>query len=179
MDGVRRYNLVLKIDLILGLPLETFQTYFAGLEYLLPFLRKTDHVLNIHRLQILPGSDLEFLCGKYGIDFSRTAPHMVYSTSTLSREEFQRASKLTGLLFRMVNSPLRENFFQAWEDSGMGLAPYLEKTLKAMEGTPETASSKLVCQEEVDDDYWNDEIFYEVPSRWLGGYLRKGHGVPV
>jgi len=44
---VNKYNIILKIDLIFGLPFETFDSYLNGLNFFIPFLKNKDHILNI------------------------------------------------------------------------------------------------------------------------------------
>ncbi|MGR3173275.1 MAG: B12-binding domain-containing radical SAM protein [Candidatus Scalindua sp.] len=167
MDDVNGYNIVLKIDLILGLPFETFDSYFKGLETFLPFFKDTDHILNIHRLQILPGSDLEKLCDKYEIKYSPEAPHTVFSVNTFSEKEMDYASKLTALLFRIVNSPLRKNFFEAKKRSGECFFKLIESIYKLISLSERFKNIQIIKNISVDDNYWNDEVFREIPTEWL------------
>ena len=166
-DSVNKNNIALKVDMILGLPFETYDSYFQGLEYFLPFFKDTDHILNIHRLQMLPGSDLEKISDRCGINYSLQAPHTVFSTNTFPEEALNYATKLTGLLFRIVNSPLRGMFFKAKEDSGLSYLNFLEKIYDQAAKDDELRNSELICQEFIDDDYWNDRSFRDIPSEWL------------
>jgi radical SAM superfamily enzyme YgiQ (UPF0313 family) len=164
---VRENNVVLKIDLILGLPQETPETYFQGLEFLIPFLKDTDHILNLHRLQIIPGCGLEERCTEYGIRYSRTAPHLVTSTNTFSHQEMIHASKVSAVLFRILNSPLRKQFFNVHEQTRKtfhSLATDIYGKVVASEDFTET---RLVRDHQVEDEYWNNEIFGDIPSEWL------------
>ena len=171
MGLMKKHNLVMKLDLILGLPFETFDSYFEGLEYFLPFLKDTDHVLNIHRLQILPGSDLEDSCAKYSIDYSLTAPHTVFSTPTFSEKELNEASKLTAVLLRVLNSPLRKYLFAVKERTGNSFLKITKTVLDGIYATDNYRNITLVKEDQVDDIYWNDKIFFEIPSEWLIGRL--------
>ena len=173
MKVVQRYNIVLKLDIILGLPFETFESYFKGLESILSYLRNTDHILNVHRLQILPGSDLETSSSSYGIVYSEDAPHYVFSTSSMSHSELMMASKLTAVLFRIINSPLRGHFFAAKESNGTTLLGMLEKVLGGLIESADLRRARLVQEDFMDDNYWNDEIYREIPSQWLTEYLTR------
>ena len=173
MNKVREHNMVLKADLILGLPFETFDSYFEGLEFFVPYFRNTDHILNIHLLSILPGSDLENLCETYGIKYSREAPHMTFSTHSFSEEELARATKLSAVLFRVLNSPLRRRLFAAKERIGQSFLHLLEKIFDEIAASPELRKTKLVQNDYVDDDYWNDEIYREIPSQWLIDFFER------
>lgn len=170
MALVNRNNIVLKLDMILGLPGETLDSYFAGLELLLPYLRRTDHVLNLHLLQILPGSELEVVTETHHVRYEDTAPHYVISTDTLEEREMQRATKSTGLLFRAINSPMREAVFLAVERLG-SLRALLKRMLCAIESDPSLADTQLVRSSWVDDLYWSDAIFRDIPSAWLSNWM--------
>jgi radical SAM superfamily enzyme YgiQ (UPF0313 family) len=172
MNMAKKYNIVLKIDLILGLPLETFNTYFEGLEFFLPFFKDTDHILNIHRLQVLPGTDLEGICGNYGIKYSMKAPHIVFSTQDLSEKAMNYASKLNAVLFRVLNSPLRRYFFDIREKTGKSFYKLIEDIFNKVTAAQEFKKSQLLQNEHVDDAYWNNDIFREIPSDWLTDVLK-------
>lgn len=160
-------NIVLKIDLILGLPLETVDTYLEGLEYFLPLLNNTDHILNIHRLQILPGSELEKICPDYGIEYSIDSPHMVLSHKTMSFEDFGYLSKITALLVRIINSPLRKYLYKEKLRTGKKYIDLIKELLDKITGTAMFSRTKLVLLKDVDDDYWNNEIYKEINTVWI------------
>lgn len=173
MNLIKKYNIVLKIDLIMGLPFETFESYFKGLEFFLPYFKDTDHILNIHRLQILPGSELENLCEEYEIKYSKEAPHIVFSTNNFKEKEINYASKLTAILFRILNSPLRKYLFKTKERTNETFFDIIKKILEKIIVSEEFQETKLVKKNQVDDLYWNDEIFREIPSIWLINFLEN------
>jgi len=167
MGQVKHNNIILKIDLILGLPCETFDSYFNGLEYIIPYFEKTDHILNIHRLQVLPGSKLEEQCSHYGVNYSTQAPHMVSSTNTFSEKEMKYASKLTAIIFRVLNSPIRKFFFEAKKCSGKRYFIIIEKIFIEISQSHQFKTSALMVDEYVDDIYWNNQIFRDIPSAFV------------
>lgn len=169
----KKYNVVLKLDLIMGLPFETINSYFHGMELFLPYFQGTDHVLNIHRLQILPGSDLEALCVDYDVQYSENAPHMVNATRHFPAQELSYASKLTAVLARIVNSPLRKEFYAAKERSEKSFFELLENIYNEITSSAVFADTRFVNDSSLDDDYWNSVIYAELPSPWLGDYLKK------
>jgi len=173
MRKAKENNVVLKTDLILGLPFETFNSYFEGLEFFLPFFKDTDHILNIHLLQILPGSDLEKLSDNYGIKYSLKAPHLVFSTQSFSEKEMKYALKLSAILFRILNSPLRKYFFEAKEATGKSFYELTKNIFDKISALPEFKKSQLYQSEYVDDVYWNGNIFKEIPSACLVSLLKK------
>ena len=173
MSMAREYNIAIKADLILGLPFETFDSYLEGLEFFVPYFKNTDHILNIHLLSILPGSDLDNLCETYGIKYSQEAPHLVFSTHSFPEEELARASKLSAVLFRVLNSPIRRRFFTAKERTGQNFSWFLKKIFTEITASPEFKKTKLIQNDYVDDDYWNGEIYREIPSQWLIDFFEK------
>ncbi len=173
MKAVNKYNIVLKVDMILGLPYETYESFFSGIEMFLPYFKDTDHVFNIHVLQILPGSDLESICNQYGINYSIESPHVVNSTNTLTEEEFFYASKLSAILFRIINSPLRISFFEAKERSGKSFFEFIENVFKEINRSVKFKETMFVKSVKLDDDYWNDDIFREISSEWLSDFINR------
>lgn len=167
MALVKKYNVVLKIDVILGLPRENIDTYFAGLEYLIRFLHDTDHILNIHRLQILPGSDLEKIHRDYGIEYSLAAPYFVFSTQEFSAEDMQNAAKLTAILFRIINSPLRSQMFATFNPEVKTLKKFLSEILSGLKEIPDLQTTDLLHKAWIDDNYWNTNIYSDVPTEYL------------
>ena len=83
----------------------------------------------------------------------------------------RRASRLSALLFRVLNSPLRGQFFEAKDRSGEGFLEVIEKMLGEITSAPEFLQTHLVRNTEVDDTYWNDGIYREIPANWLSDFL--------
>ena len=173
MKLTREYNIAVKMDLILGLPFETLGTFFEGLEILLPYFKSTDHVLNIHHLQILPGSELEGLTGEYKIKYSRNAPHTVFSTNTLTEEDINYGLKLSAVLSRIINSPMRNLFFESWERSGEKLFGLVKKMYNEICSSGKFSETPLVKDKMLYDSYWNDLIYRDLPSDFINDLLRK------
>jgi radical SAM superfamily enzyme YgiQ (UPF0313 family) len=173
---VRKYNIVLKIDMIVGLPLESYDTFFNGLDYLISFLRDSDHVLNIHRLQVLPGTEMEEVVKNHTVNYFQDAPHYVYETEHFSKGEFHRSTQLCAVLFRALNSPLREDFYKCKERSGLPLEELLRWILEEIIKEPAFAKTPLGRGVLIDDEYWNRPIFKDIPSVWLQETMGK---VPV
>lgn len=173
-DSVRKYNLVVKLDLILGLPLETPSSFIDGLEILLPFFEKTDHILNIHRLQILPGSGIETDTLKFGIEYVQVSPHYVLSTSTFSKEDLDHIARVSAVMLRVINSPLRSSFFEAKKRSGVR---YWQLAIDMYDHCLKNASTfceKVNEQSLFDDLYWNHQIYNDLSSVMLKDFLRSG-----
>lgn len=171
MQTVNKHNIVLKIDFILGLPFESVESFFEGMEFFLPYLENTDHVLNIHLLQILPGSGLEKACQKFGIKYSKNAPHIIYETNSISSNELEKASKMTAILFRVVNSPFRNRFYSMKRRSGKRFIDIIVEIYDSVISDGRFADSGLMKEKSVYDEYWNDKIYKDISSEWLDGWF--------
>jgi radical SAM superfamily enzyme YgiQ (UPF0313 family) len=167
MGLMKRHNLNLKIDMILGLPHEDLQTFMEALSFMLPHFRDTDHVLNIHRLQILPGTELVDVAAKTGLAFDAPPAQLVTATDCMRPEDLLLASRLCAVLFRTVNSPLRERFLNTLAQAPWDLAELLRLILSRIETSSQTSGSQLATGQTVDDTYWNELVFKEIPSQWL------------
>ncbi len=168
-----KYNTLLKVDVILGLPFETLESYLNGIESLLEYFESTDHVLNIHILQLLPGTDLYKNSSKFGIEFSSKAPHNVISTNAMDKDKLSYASKLSAVLFRVINSPLRELFFKLRNELKCSNIDVLKKVYNEILSFEGFTNIKLVNESIVDDEYWNAKLFNDIPSSWLNDTLYK------
>lgn len=175
LEQVNALNLVCKIDLILGLPFETTESFFAGIAALLPWCAETDHVLNIHLLEILPGSRLEKDSGRYGIVYERQAPHVVIQTNTMSPEEIRTNCRWTAILCRLFNSPLRFLFYQTYVHAGLPLVDFLQALYEGLLQKQADSSAVELFSARVTDEYWNGKVFAEISSEDVRSVLLE-HG---
>ena len=168
----REMNIALKLDLMLGLPGEDYDSYFRGLSMLLPYFAGTDHVLNIHRVMLLPGTLLEKRAHDLGLVRKREHGHLVLATPDFPRKDLEHAARLTAVLFRVFNSPFRSRFLEAMEREG--LIPLLERLLAGAIQEQGRHCHALGKETPVDDVYWNDRIFSDIPSYWVDKALLPG-----
>jgi len=164
LQRVNALNLVCKIDLILGLPFETTESFFAGIEALLPLCAETDHVLNIHLLEILPGSRLEKDSERYGISYEHEAPHVVIQTNAMSAEAIQANCRWTAVLCRLFNSPSRSLFYQAFVQARLPLVDFLQALYEGLLQKHADPSTVSLFSSRVTDEYWNGAVFAEISS---------------
>ncbi|MCL6451711.1 MAG: cobalamin-dependent protein [Acetobacteraceae bacterium] len=97
-------RLKLYIDLIYGLPGDTYRGYLESIRYAMSLL--PDKV-QPHPLQVLPGSEFWTDPGRYGLEFQREAPHLVERSSTFSAGEVRRAAAWTTPLYVYFNPAVR------------------------------------------------------------------------
>jgi hypothetical protein len=74
-------------------------------------------------------------------------------------------------LFRLFNSPMRQHFFTAKERRGIFLLEILQEILDRITESEQFKAIRLMQDDIVDDDYWNEDIYREIPSQWLVDFL--------
>lgn len=153
MELVRGYNITAKFDFIMNLPYETTESFTRSMEYFIPLLQNTDHILNIHLLSVLPSSKLE---NYKGLAYNNSkAPYLVTSTDWFSKEELEIWSRDTAVLLRVLNSPLRkciyEGKFKVTQEEIMRDFPNINLFKNGL----------------VTEEYWENKIYEDIPSEWL------------
>lgn len=161
----RRYNVILKLDIILGLPHETTDTYLTGINRLLCLIEDTDHYVQFAFLQILPNSALEKAVSKFGIKY-RNDTKLAYATNKMPEGDFLYCAKITTLVHRIVNSPMRIKFYDKAKGNYMPLLTNIYE--QVCNNFSEFASASTM--ESV--DAYNDNIFSKIPQNFLLPYLQ-------
>jgi hypothetical protein len=67
---------------------------------------------------------------------------------------------------------MRGLFFNAWESSDETLFVTLKKLLDEMQASGMLTGTRLAGGGEIYDNYWNDAIYREIPSRRVADLLR-------
>jgi radical SAM superfamily enzyme YgiQ (UPF0313 family) len=105
-----------KIDLIIGLPGEDFNSITTTLEYFLDQLRESEsHLLCCHVMRGLPGTELIEQAKRHKMVFSsEREPHELIESPILPRPLMLRCLRRTATVFRLVNHDgwTRKNFLQ-------------------------------------------------------------------
>jgi radical SAM superfamily enzyme YgiQ (UPF0313 family) len=81
---LKKAGLYIELHLIFGLPGDTFPKFRDSLNFAAS-LDPTD--IGVFPLQVLPGTDLWTNSESFGLSFDREAPHLLTSTSTLTRAD--------------------------------------------------------------------------------------------
>lgn len=163
-------NIAVKVDVMLGLPLETLKSYFFGLDKILLYFRSTDYVLNIHIVKVLENTELFSNVNKYKIKYDENTRNVI-STSTMSNNEMNTAKILTALLFRIINSSFRKDFFNLldiFEHSKTLLTNFYQYLKES--GILPKGMLKPEC---LDDNYWNGKIYSEIKSTDVIQFFKK------
>ncbi len=101
MDLVAMGNLILHLDLIAGLPGESFERFASSFDQT---YRLRPAALQTGILKILQGTRMEQIARQRGYRYSPVPPYRVFATDTLSAEEMYRIEDIGKLVDRYHNS---------------------------------------------------------------------------
>ena len=106
-------QVVIKTDIILGLPYETKETYMDLMEYIADKMRSGYNYLSLSVLRVLPGSELHHIAISAGLEADpNDSEHFVYQTPTMKRQDLVECMKISGVaikLFHTLNIESRMN----------------------------------------------------------------------
>lgn len=88
---LNRFGVVFGLDLIYGLPYDSYDGFKKSMEYVLSL--QPNH-LDIFPLAVLPGTKLWDNSKTFHLDFSPTPPYIVKSSPTFSKEDMSKADQL-------------------------------------------------------------------------------------
>ncbi|MBN2823059.1 MAG: radical SAM protein [Coriobacteriia bacterium] len=91
MNGVaalKRAGIVVECDLIVGLPGDTVEDFFSGIEFCMDL---DPGIIQTSTLHVLPGTDLYERAGELGLRFDPEPPHEIVSTRTIGYNDLRRA----------------------------------------------------------------------------------------
>lgn len=109
-----QYGITYGIDLIYGLPGDTYSGLCESLECALAFC---PNQIELFPLALLPGTVLEQKSEAFAIDAFTEPPYTVLSTSTMNPEAFARAELLTAALNLFYNTGRAVAYFQTLCDA--------------------------------------------------------------
>lgn len=113
-------GVVIKTDIILGLPYETKKTYLDLMEYVADKMRNGYNYLSLAVLRVLPGSELHQIAVSAGLESDpNDSEHFVYRTPTLNREDLVDCMKISGVAFKLFHTlsemsriDIRDKYFE-------------------------------------------------------------------
>ena len=97
----RKTAITIHLDLVAGLPYETFAGFLASLESL---IRVGAHHIQVEPLKVLKGSAMRRIAAEEGYAYSATPPYKILRTPWLSYEEICRIESVSRLLDLYYNS---------------------------------------------------------------------------
>jgi radical SAM superfamily enzyme YgiQ (UPF0313 family) len=98
-------GVVIKTDIILGLPYETLNSYFDLMEYVADKMRNGYNYLSLAVLRVLPGSELHHIAMEAGLEADpNDSEHFVYQTPTINRHDMVECMKISGVAFKLFHT---------------------------------------------------------------------------
>ena len=162
---VHEYNIILKLDIILGLPYETVETYIDGLSRLLYYIEKTDHYLQFSFLQVLPGAPIEEMVEDLGLYYDFETK-FVYKTNAMSENELIYCAKVTILVNRIINSPLRTLLFKI-ADNEKDNYSIIELITDIFQSVSENFQEFIELSTIEAANKYNESVFSNIPQSFL------------
>ncbi len=101
----------LHVDLIAGLPAETWESFGAGFDRLFAL---RPHEIQVGVLKRLRGAPIAGLAGEHQLSFEPEPPYTVRSTAVMSESEVQRISRFAQNWDRIANSGRFQAILGAW-----------------------------------------------------------------
>ena len=174
-EALVRAGAVIKTDIILGLPLETKESYLDLIEYLGEKMRYGNNYFSVGLLRLLPGSDLEEIWHQENLTLDeRTNEHFVYETPTFARldlVECQRLNIFAHRIFSAIDNvdlqSVRDHYYSVIDSNGMSHYELLSEIIKSFAKKKRLNNHPIfdqdllypeLCNKLVFDDISNDEI---------------------
>lgn len=114
LDRLKNTNTVVSVDLIYGLPGDTYEGFRKTLDSLFSEI-PIEHIMHFP-LMVLPGSYFWDHAAEYGLVFEQESPHTLISSGTFSLEDMKKVRRLVFFM------QMFENFFQ-------GIRRFVEKKI--------------------------------------------------
>lgn len=164
MTYANKKNIFLRIDLILGLPHEGLESFLAGVDLVISYLKGTDHLLEIHGLSLIPNTEIYDKMNDYGYIYDKKTREII-STNMISQKDYKLAKLIISIIYRCVNSPLRTLFINKSEELKMNYTGFAKLLLDEIERQNLLQHSTL--KGNLDESYWRYNIYIDLDSEKL------------
>ncbi|MDD4397717.1 MAG: B12-binding domain-containing radical SAM protein [Sphaerochaetaceae bacterium] len=88
---LNKYGIVYGLDLIIGLPYDSFQQFSKSLDFAIS-CRPSN--IDIFRLAVLPGTRLHDNAASFGIEYDKESPYLIKSSPTFTSRDLKLAERL-------------------------------------------------------------------------------------
>lgn len=173
---LQKEDVIIKSDIILGLPLETKETYFQTMEFITEKMRRGTNYLSLSLLRILPGTELVEIAKKINITIDkRDGSHFVYETLTMPRKDLLECLRINTVAFRLLSSidiekrmVIRDLYFDVKDKlqvTNIELLQYFVKEFFDFLKDKETNYAKPDFPDV--ENYACKEVYKDIPDEWL------------
>jgi len=166
---------VIKTDIILGLPHETRATYFELIEYVAEKMRYGFNYLSTALLRILPGSDLEAIAIREGLEVDpQDNEHFVCRTPTMSHRDIVDCMRYNVVANRFFTTndeaarqKLRDRYFEVKDRLGVSHVALLGSFVDYFTETLAGTGSDFLLEDLLRFEFMYKTIFDEVPDAYI------------
>jgi len=121
IDGIhllKKKNIRVVIDLIIGLPGETLESFKGAIGFLKDNRLVPYVFINLFSLAVLPGTELRKEKDKYGIEYQEKPPYLVIKTNSLSESDIKKCYEMLSksklkkrpIRYPLITSHLRTDY---------------------------------------------------------------------
>ena len=180
-DLLQKENVIIKADIILGLPRETKESYLKTIEFIAEKMRHGTNYLSLALLRVLPGTDLVEIAEEENIVLdTRDSSHFVYSTPTMPRSDMLECLRLNAVTFRILNSidiktrmKIRDAYFDVKDALKVTNIELLQYFVKEFFKFLKDKDVDYVKPDFPNVEYYSCKTIYDdIPDEWLIEKLR-------
>ena len=177
---LQKNNVIIKSDIILGLPKESKVSYERTLEWITEKMRHGSNHLALAVLRVLPGTEMvDIACAENMVTDNRGYSDYVYSSPTMTREDLLDCVRLNAVANRLLNTwdmeeriEIRNSYFKtkdALKATNMQMLNYFVKVVF------DYLMSKGIDHFAFDmpnPEFYEEKAFFsDVPNRFLMEHL--------
>ena len=175
-DLLQKEEIIIKSDIILGLPLETKESYFKTLEFIIEKMRYGTNNLSLAHLRILPGTDLVEISKKENLTIDgRDSSHFVYETPSMPRKDMLECLRLNAVAYRLFTThdfkermKIRDMYFNVKDTLGISDIELMQYLVKEFSEFLKDKNSEF-CHSDFPDaeSYYEKKIHGHITNEWL------------
>jgi len=132
-EALSSAGVIIKTDVIVGLPYETRTSFFQTLEFVAGHMRSGFNFLSIAVLRVLPGTELAAVADTAGLSVTDDSEHFVSETPTMPREDMVDCLRMSTVATRLFHTlededrlRVRDRYFAVHDALGVSHAQVLE-----------------------------------------------------
>lgn len=184
---LQQTGVIIKTDVILGLPKETKQSWHDLLEYISEKMRFGRNHLTIAVLRVLPGTTLEAIAKSENLSVDHSNfEHFVYETPTMPRLDYVECLRLSTVAYRLFYTEdqasmtrVRDAYFRlkdAHTTSHLALFEYF--TAEFLNHLSKTKSDFVAPDFPNAEHYWSFNVFKEISDDYIFELIKNYNTEP-
>jgi radical SAM superfamily enzyme YgiQ (UPF0313 family) len=175
-------GVVIKTDIILGLPYETKKTYLDLMEYVADKMRNGYNYLSLSVLRVLPGSELHDIVMNAGLEADpNDSEHFVYQTPTMNRQDLVECMKISCVAIKLFHTlnivsrmNLRDKYFEVKDRSNVSHVQLLCHFVDFFERSLARTNSDFVkAGFPRAEHYWYFDLHKEISDESIAAELNR------